>query len=75
LNGGRPVPKGDPVPSASRARDPFVGSRAVRSQTELRPCGPVRDLDEFLAFLRRLQKLFGPVDRPRRPTTGDRFLL
>jgi hypothetical protein len=47
----------------------------VRSQTELRPSEPVRDLDEYLAFLRRLRAIFGPVKRPRRLTTGDHFRL
>jgi len=55
-------------------RGAIVG-RTVRNQTELRPAGTVRDLDEFLAFLRRLRQTFGPDERPRRPTTGDHFRL
>ena len=58
----------------SRRRQPIVG-RAVASQTKLRPSVPVRDVDEFVEFLRRMRALFGSDDRPRRLTTGDRFLL
>jgi hypothetical protein len=35
----------------------------------------MRSLDEFLEFLRRMRALFGPVDRPRRPTVGEHFKL
>jgi hypothetical protein len=35
----------------------------------------VRYLDEFLDFLARLRAVFGPDERPRRPTRGERFLL
>jgi hypothetical protein len=35
----------------------------------------VRDLDEFLEFLRRMRALFGPVSRRRRPTVGNHFRL
>ena len=57
-----------------RKRSAIVG-RAVRSQENVRPQGPVRDLDEFLDFLARLRTVFGPDERLRRPIRGDRFLL
>jgi hypothetical protein len=47
----------------------------VPDQRTLRPPEPVRDLDEFLAFLDQLDDVLPPVDRPFRPTTGERFLL
>ena len=47
----------------------------VPDQTVLRPPRPVRDLDEFLRFLAEIAALVGPIDTPRTPTTGDRFLL
>jgi hypothetical protein len=57
-----------------RRRSSIVGTR-VRNQTELRPTEPVQDVDEFLAFLRRVHGIFGRIKRPPRRTTGDRFLL
>jgi hypothetical protein len=53
---------------------PIVGRR-VRRQTELRRDRPVRTLDEFLDFLRRVRSTFGPTNTPRRRTTGDHFRL
>jgi hypothetical protein len=47
----------------------------VPDQRSLRPPRRVRDLDEFLEFLARLERMFGRVERSREPTTGDRFLL
>jgi len=47
----------------------------VPSQSILRSRRAVRDLDEFIAFLRRIEAIFGRVVRPRRPTIGDHFLL
>jgi len=41
----------------------------------LRPRAAVRDLDEFLEFLRRIRALYGRLDRPRRRTDGDHFRL
>jgi hypothetical protein len=58
----------------SPRKTPIVGS-AVRDKSELRPPKAVRDLDEFLEFLRRLQALFGPVKRLRALTTGEHFRL
>jgi hypothetical protein len=57
-----------------RDKYPIVGP-AVIAQDRLRPRAPVRDFDEFLDFLRRMRDLFGPVDRPRRPTVGKHFKL
>ena len=53
---------------------PFVG-REVGDQRRLRPCAPVRNLDELLEFLARLQATLGPIKRSSRLTTGEHFLL
>ncbi len=53
---------------------PIVGAD-VPDQTRLRPPAPVRDLEEFLRFLAWIEATFGPVKRPLRPITGNRFLL
>jgi hypothetical protein len=66
--------KGSPPSVVKRSVQLLVGP-AVRSQAELRPVRPVRDLDEFIRFLRRLETVFGPVQRPRQSTHGDRFRL
>jgi hypothetical protein len=55
-----------------RERHPIAGPRVERSP---RSRSRVRDLDEFIEFLRRLRALFGPVDRPRRRTDGGCFRL
>jgi hypothetical protein len=47
----------------------------VRDQTMLRPPERVRDVEEFLEFLARLEEVFGPLGHPRPLTTGRRFLL
>jgi hypothetical protein len=47
----------------------------VPSQSILRPRRAVRDLDEFIAFVRHIEAIFGRVARPRPPTIGDHFLL
>ena len=47
----------------------------VGDQVGRRPQAPVRDLDQFLEFLAQLDAFFGPIERPRPFTTGDRFLL
>jgi hypothetical protein len=47
----------------------------VPDQARLRAPERIHDLDEFLQFLRRFRALFGADDRPRRTTTGNRFLL
>jgi hypothetical protein len=57
-----------------RPRDVIVGPN-VRRQTTLRPPKAVRDLDEFLDFLERLEAVFGRIERPRRITRGRHFLL
>ncbi len=41
----------------------------------LRSDPPVRSVEEFVAFLAELEAVFGPDERPRGPTTGERFLL
>jgi len=53
---------------------PIVGAD-VPDQTRLRGPERVRDLDEFLEFLAGLEAVFGPLERRRELTTGDRFLL
>jgi hypothetical protein len=58
----------------SEKSDLIVGSD-VRDQSALRPPAPVRDLDQFLEFLAQVEAFFGPLERPRPLTTGDRFLL
>jgi hypothetical protein len=52
-----------------RQRDVIVGPN-VRRQTTLRSLRAVRDLDEFLDFLERIEAVFGPIGRPRRITRG-----
>jgi hypothetical protein len=47
----------------------------VPDQRMLRPDLPVRSVEEFVAFLAELEAIFGRDDRPRGPTTGERFLL
>jgi len=47
----------------------------VPDQRTLRPQPPVGSVQEFVAFLAQLEAVFGPDDRPRGPTLGDRFLL
>jgi hypothetical protein len=47
----------------------------VPDQAMLRPERPIGDLGEFIAFLRRIESIFGSLETPRRPTVGDHFLL
>jgi hypothetical protein len=47
----------------------------VGDQTQLRPAVPLRSIDEFVSFLAQLEDLFGPIERARIPTTGERFEL
>jgi len=58
----------------TRRQAPIVGA-AVPDQTRLRGPERVRDLDEFLEFLAELEAVFGPLERRRELTVGDRFLL
>ena len=48
---------------------------SVANQVKLRPPKPVRDLDEFLEFLREVEALWGPSDAPRPLAEGSRFRL
>ena len=57
-----------------RPEAPIVG-RGVRDQTTLRRPKRVRDLDEFLEFLERVDSVFGPVKPKRDVTRGDHFRL
>ena len=57
-----------------RSEAPIVG-RGVRDQTTLRRPKRVRDLDEFLEFLERVDAVFGPVKWKRDVTRGDHFRL
>lgn len=47
----------------------------IPDQRMLRPDPPVRSVEEFVEFLVQLEAVFGPDDRPRPPTVGERFLL
>jgi hypothetical protein len=69
-----PAPRDVRLHAVKRDDEPIVG-RAVADQTTLRRIRPVRDVETFVAFLRRIRALFGPDDRPRPPTTGDHFRL
>jgi len=53
---------------------PIVGGQ-VAAQSTIRPFRPVRDLDEFLEFLTRIEELYGPVRRSPRPAIGVHFRL
>jgi hypothetical protein len=53
---------------------PIVG-RGVRDQTTYRRPKRVRDLDEFLEFLERVDSVFGLVKPKRDVTRGDHFRL
>jgi hypothetical protein len=52
---------------------PIVGTD-VPDQSRLRST-PIRDIDEFIEFLTRLEGVFGPIARPPEITTGEWFLL
>jgi hypothetical protein len=58
-----------------KRRDTQIVGPDVGDQTRLRPQPAVRDLDEFLEFLARLEAVFGPIERRPQLTTGKRFLL
>jgi hypothetical protein len=47
----------------------------VADQRTLRPDPLVRSIEEFVAFLAQVEAVVGTDDRPRRATTGERFLL
>jgi hypothetical protein len=47
----------------------------VADQRTLRPDPPVRSIEEFVAFLAQVEAVVGPDDGPRKPTTGESFLL
>jgi hypothetical protein len=51
-----------------------VGGR-VPDQRRVRDQKSVRDLDEFLAFLAKLEAVFGPLGKPARINRGTIFLL
>ena len=53
----------------------FIIGTEVPDQASLRVPKAVNDLDEFLDFLAQLEGVFGSIERARRLTTGDRFLL
>jgi len=44
-------------------------------QRSFGPEPPARSTREIADFLAELEAVFGPDDRPRKPITGDRFLL
>src|SRR5439155_934969 len=49
--------------------------RGARLRVPVVDAEAVRDLDAFLEFLAQLEAVFGPTERTRQLTTGDRFLL
>ena len=53
----------------------MITGHDIPDQATLRLRRPARTLDEFLAFLRAIEALFGPIERKAGPTVGDRFLL
>ena len=53
---------------------PIVGADVLQ-QTRLRGPSRIRDIDEFLEFLARLEAVFGPPERRQELTVGDHFLL
>jgi hypothetical protein len=55
------------------APDPICGD--MPEQRRLRPDGPPPTLEEFAEWLVQLEEVFGRDERPRAPTTGERFLL
>lgn len=57
----------------SDAAEPLAGP--VPDLRTLPPNLPVTSIEEFVTFLEELEAVFGPDDRPRPPTIGDRFLL
>jgi len=57
-----------------RPEDFIIGAEVPHEAT-LRAPEAVRDLDAFLEFLAQLEAVFGPTERTRQLTTGDRFLL
>jgi hypothetical protein len=52
-----------------------IVGRAVPDQTLLRARSRVSDVKQFVDFLAHLDEVFGRLQRPRRLTTGRRFLL
>ena len=61
-------------PKSAAYEQPIIGAE-VPDQTRLRGPDEVETLDEYLDFLDQLEAVFGPIARPGRITTGDRFLL
>lgn len=57
----------------SGAADPLVPR--VPDQRSVRPDQPVQSIDDFVAFLLKVEAVCGRDDRIRRPTTGSHFLL
>ena len=55
--------------------DASIVGAEVADQTHLRGRERVTTLDQFLEFLSQLEAVFGPLARPREPSTGNRFLL
>jgi hypothetical protein len=54
--------------------DPPIVGTDVPDQSRLRLTS-IRDIDEFIEFLTRLEDVFGPIARPPEITTGEWFLL
>jgi len=54
--------------------DPPIVGTDVPDQSRLRSTS-MRDIDEFIEFLTRLEDVFGPIARPPEITTGEWFLL
>ena len=58
---------------ADSAVEPLVAESTGRP--EACPEASVRSIEEFVEFLAACEAVFGPAQRPRPPTTGERFLL
>jgi len=58
-----------------KQREALIVGEDVADQQALRDPVRVRDLDQFLEFLARLEAVFGRTERRRELTTGERFLL
>jgi hypothetical protein len=50
-------------------------SERIPPQRTVRPEAPPDGLAALVRFLEEIEEIFGPITRPERPKTGDRFLL
>ena len=47
----------------------------IPHQRTVRPEAPPDGLAALVRFLEEIEEIFGPIMRPERPKTGERFLL